>query len=106
MSEHHRNQVRRLQLLRREVEQSGPRSDDFYDSKSWLKVRYHRLVMSRGCCECCGQGGSPDNPLHVDHIKPRSKYPEIALTVSNLQVLCQDCNIGKGDWDETDWREV
>lgn len=43
--------------------------------------------------------------LHVDHIKPRSKYPELQLTLSNLQVLCHDCNMGKSAWDETDWRE-
>ncbi len=43
--------------------------------------------------------------MHVDHIKPRRKYPELALSRSNLQVLCNLCNHGKGNWDETDWRE-
>jgi 5-methylcytosine-specific restriction endonuclease McrA len=42
--------------------------------------------------------------INVDHIKPRRKYPELALTESNLQVLCGTCNHGKGSWDETDWR--
>lgn len=78
---------------------------EFYQSDEWLKARYQALKRSKGYCECCGERGYPDNPLHVDHIKPRSKHPALALMVSNLQVLCKACNFGKGAWDETDWRE-
>ena len=39
--------------------------------------------------------------LHVDHIKPRSKFPELELSLDNTQVLCADCNLGKGAWDDT-----
>ena len=53
---------------------------------------------------CCGHRGTQDNPLQVDHIKPRSKFPHLALEISNLQVLCRDCNLGKGNRDATDWR--
>lgn len=42
--------------------------------------------------------------MHVDHIKPFSRYPELAMKLSNLQLLCEDCNQGKGVRDETDWR--
>ena len=42
--------------------------------------------------------------MNVDHIKPRRLYPGLALEKSNLQVLCADCNHGKGNWDQTDWR--
>ena len=42
--------------------------------------------------------------LNVDHIKPRKKYPKLALDVDNLQVLCNECNHGKGNRDDTDWR--
>lgn len=42
--------------------------------------------------------------LHVDHIKPRAEFPELSLVKENLQVLCVDCNMGKGAWDETDFR--
>jgi hypothetical protein len=37
--------------------------------------------------------------LHVDHVKPRSKYPELALDLDNLQILCAACNTRKGDRD-------
>lgn len=42
--------------------------------------------------------------IHVDHIKPRSKFPELALDVNNLQILCEDCNVGKLNRFETDYR--
>ena len=64
------------------------------------------VLKSRGArCECCGATPADGVRMHVDHIKPRRKYPELALTESNLQVLCEECNHGKGNWDETDWRE-
>lgn len=78
----------------------------FYQSDEWRKLRYQALKRSAGACECCGRGGSPSSPLHVDHIKPRARYPERSLDLDNLQVLCEDCNLGKGAWDETDWRQA
>lgn len=78
----------------------------FYRSDEWRSVRYQALKRSNGSCECCGQAGARYAPLHVDHVKPRSRYPELALTLSNLQVLCEACNVGKGAWDETDWRRA
>lgn len=76
----------------------------FYDTDEWRTVRYQALKRHGGCCQCCGARAERGKPLHVDHIKPRSKYPELALTLGNLQVLCPDCNLGKRAWDETDWR--
>jgi 5-methylcytosine-specific restriction endonuclease McrA len=40
----------------------------------------------------------------MDHIKPRAKYPHLALDIRNLQPMCSDENTGKGNWDSTDWR--
>ena len=37
-----------------------------------------------------------DSDITVDHIKPRSKYPELALEIENLRVLCRSCNSKKG----------
>lgn len=76
----------------------------FYDSDEWRELRYRALQRHGAACQCCGNRATPGKPLHVDHIKPRSKYPELELELSNLQVLCRDCNLGKGAWDETDWR--
>jgi 5-methylcytosine-specific restriction endonuclease McrA len=76
----------------------------FYATEEWRRVRYQVLKLHGGCCQCCGARGGRGSPLHVDHIRPRSIYPELELEITNLQVLCADCNIGKGAWDQTDWR--
>jgi 5-methylcytosine-specific restriction endonuclease McrA len=77
-----------------------PSPPDFYNSDAWRTLRYRALKQHGGKCQCCGRKGR----LHVDHIKPRSRFPELELELTNLQVLCEDCNLGKGAWDQTDWR--
>lgn len=83
-----------------------PRNEgrDFYLTNSWRRLRYKALKIHGAACQCCGNTASRGRPLHVDHIKPRSKYPELEFEISNLQVLCADCNMGKGAHDQTDWR--
>lgn len=77
--------------------------NNFYRTREWQRLRYEALQKYGRKCMCCGESQSS---LHVDHIKPRAKYPELELAISNLQVLCEDCNMGKGAWDETDFRVV
>ena len=77
----------------------------FYESREWREVRYKALVKNNGKCECCGSGKHNGKILHVDHILPRSLFPDRELDVTNLQVLCEDCNLGKSNKDVTDWRE-
>lgn len=45
----------------------------------------------------------PSGKIHVDHIKPSSKYPKLALILDNLQVLCQYCNLGSLNFHNDDW---
>lgn len=79
----------------------------FYRSVQWRAVRYKVLTKSAGVCEACRRSSKDHGvALHVDHILPRSQYPALALDESNLQVLCDDCNIGKGVDDTTDWRDA
>lgn len=77
---------------------------DFYKTTEWLRVRYDAIQRNDGKCDCCKRKPTPCNPLHVDHIKPRSRFPWLALDPDNLQVLCKECNFGKGNVDWTDWR--
>lgn len=79
-------------------------NDGFYETREWLDLRYRVLQKAGGSCKLCGCRATPDNPIQVDHIKPRSLHPELALVESNMQVLCKSCNMGKSNKDETDWR--
>jgi 5-methylcytosine-specific restriction endonuclease McrA len=76
----------------------------FYDSDEWKRFRYQILRHYGAVCMCCGATPADGKKMHVDHIKPRSKYPDLALDLNNGQVLCEDCNIGKGNSDEIDYR--
>lgn len=82
------------------------KSPDFLQSRMWLALRYKALVQYGKICACCGEKGRPANPLQVDHIKPRWKFPELALDIRNLQILCMECNQGKSGWDQTDHRSA
>lgn len=79
-------------------------NDNFYLSDQWIRLRYRVLVARGNNCECCGASWTPGNPLQVDHIKPRSIFPHLALSPANLQVLCRKCNMGKSNKNYTDWR--
>ena len=62
-----------------------------------------------GQCVYCGRGVSPGvhGDCHVEHFRPRSKYPELQLDHANLFLSCgpegehgvrQTCGAFKGDW--------
>lgn len=93
-------------------------ADDFIlpewgDSKTQLKTKteYNKensrnvplglrvKVISRDNYRCvfCGRSPATDigTELHIDHIKPFSKGGK--STLENLQTLCEECNLGKGD---------
>jgi len=78
--------------------------DGFYESREWRELRYKALVSYGPICQCCGASRKNGSVIHVDHIKPRSKFPELQLVISNLQILCEECNLGKSNKDSTDWR--
>jgi hypothetical protein len=85
-------------------------SNDFYKSWEWRTLRMEVLKERGARCECCGatrldfdMSGSPVK-ICVDHIKAIATHPHLRLVKSNLQVLCDECNQGKGAWDNTDWR--
>lgn len=80
-------------------------SPDFLQSKAWKRLRIKALQKHGARCQCCGATPATGAVLNVDHIKPRLLFPDLALVLENLQVLCHECNEGKGNWDMTDWRQ-
>ena len=86
---------------------SSPEEQGFLRSYAWRKLRLVVLKQQGRRCACCGATPSDGvTVLNVDHIKPRVRFPALALEISNLQVLCEACNHGKGNWDQSDWRRT
>ncbi len=75
---------------------AGVMKSEFYLTREWKQLRWEVLVASDGKCCMCGRSKADGVILHVDHIRPRSKFPVLELRKDNLQVLCSDCNLGKG----------
>lgn len=66
----------------------------FYMTKPWRNLR-KKVLSYYGCsCMLCGYINTKN---HVDHIYPRSKYPQLELDFCNLQVLCEKCNSDKSN---------
>jgi len=82
--------------------QKIPTEVSFYNSRAWQELRYDAIKKYGRQCSVCN---ATKVELHVDHIKPRSKFPELELEIDNLQILCRDCNLGKGNSDEIQWRD-
>ena len=78
----------------------------FYKSRDWQELRYKVLRHYGRKCMCCGATPAMGAVMHVDHIVPISKAPDLALQFDNLQVLCEECNLGKSNTDQTDFRPV
>jgi len=62
-----------------------------------LRMRFKVLQRDNFVCFQCGASPAKQRgiQLHIDHIKPWSKGGE--TEISNLQTLCQECNLGKSD---------
>ena len=84
-----RSSVNRVDRQQQEYER-------FYLTADWRYVRQQVIERDGTICRRCREQIQDLNEVTVDHVKPRSKYPELALVVSNLQVLCRRCNSSKG----------
>ena len=85
-----------------QVKYSKGMGSGFYLTAEWRKLRFEviseRRIQTGGIASCviCGASMQDGIKIHVDHILPRSKFPQLELVKSNLQVLCEPCNVGKG----------
>jgi hypothetical protein len=76
--------------------------ESFYGSDGWIILRNKiRKIYGFQCMKC----GLEDNTNCVDHIFPRSKYPQLELDINNMQMLCGICNIVKGNRNTKDYRD-
>jgi len=95
-----KKQKRKQRKERKKRKEKGYRTFGLND-KRWQNLR-RRVFNAYG--KVCMKCGSTDE-LHVDHIKPKSKYPKLAYDFDNLQVLCKTCNYEKSNKTCDDFRE-
>ena len=69
---------------------------DYY-SKEFRELRLMVFLKDGEVCAKCQAKPEPGLSLTIDHIKPVSKFPELAMDIDNLQVLCWECNQRKSD---------
>jgi uncharacterized protein (TIGR02646 family) len=76
---------------------------DHFNYKQWSEddlseirsaIRNHYRNEQNGLCAYCRNPISIHDALncHVEHIAPKSKYPEFIFEPKNLCVICSDCN--------------
>ena len=107
---HGERPVRRAAAPKRNRTPSKADKETFYSSWEWRTIRMKALKKFGASCMCCGatpghkdMAGKPVK-IVVDHIKPLHKNWDLRLDEENLQILCDECNQGKGAWDTTDYR--
>ena len=65
---------------------------DFYKSGIWKTFRKHVLEHKKSYCERCWQRGFYKKGKVLHHKKHLREFPELALTESNTELLCDDCH--------------
>jgi 5-methylcytosine-specific restriction endonuclease McrA len=87
----------RVRVLAEERKKKIEEAQLFYSSPEWVKLREQVIKEEGRVCAQCGRKIKNDNDVTVDHIRPRTKYPQLALSRENLRVLCRQCNSRKKD---------
>lgn len=80
----------------REAEQK--KSNPFYNTGAWRRLRKVALQRDGGMCQRClqrmrdGYGGKVHRAEMVHHIQPIELRPDLALNLNNLISLCNECH--------------
>lgn len=77
-----------------------PSSKDVERTPEWKALRHVAFERYGRVCAKCGA----KDELHVDHVIPKYRRPDLALDLGNLQILCRRCNFAKGFHSQDDYR--
>lgn len=64
----------------------------FYWSKPWRILRKVRRQVDNNECQRCKRAGRHSPSEMVHHKKEVRYYPELALTLANVECLCNSCH--------------
>jgi uncharacterized protein (TIGR02646 family) len=93
------------------IEKAAEWTQEYADYKAGVEdvpkaalIRYRhqdikRAVIrdSHGKCIYCESKIRHTQPGHVEHMKPKAKFPELVCNWENLALVCHECNQRKGD---------
>lgn len=71
------------------------RSQEFYQSPEWSRIRTYVLERENHLCQECLKKQRIARATHVDHIIPISKRWDLRFDPNNLQSLCPSCHSRK-----------
>ena len=64
----------------------------FYHTPAWRKLRVLALQRDHYLCQECLRKKRIVKATEVHHIKPITDFPELALSLDNLECLCWSCH--------------
>lgn len=64
----------------------------FYKSKEWKAKRLDALKRDNNECQACKRKGKYTRAQCVHHLKEVKLMPTLALTLDNLESLCNSCH--------------
>jgi len=95
--------VEKVELIKSKKQMK--KANEEFKKKKMQKIRLFIIPLYGYVCMRCGIVPTSIKDLHVDHIKPKSKYPELWFDLFNLQLLCKRCNFEKSNKNEMDYRK-
>lgn len=73
-------------------ERSHELGHSFYQTTQWTRLSNQIHVRDVYTCQSCNHVQLPHESMVTDHITPRITAPELAMTESNLWLLCRTCH--------------
>lgn len=75
-------------------------SDNYKNKYNQEYVKDTLKSMYNNCCCYCESSLGVTSFAHIEHLKPKSIFPELSFEWDNLHLCCEICNINKsGSWD-------
>lgn len=91
-------------LYESDLQRSRTQWEGVLSTFDWWELSQAAIKIYGPICMRCRDGTFGPGAICVDHIRPRSEVPELALDMSNLQILCKRCNKEKGNSEIADYR--
>lgn len=88
---HHTEETKKKISYARKINKGKNHNSWTGGSEAYRKQRV--LERDNYTCQCCGM--RDEEIMSVDHIKPKSIYPELTKEMENMQALCPNCHARK-----------